>query len=260
VDSGPALGARKRELDDRDRDVRREAAWALGQRGSGAAAALGRLLRDPEERVRAEAAAALGRVLPWPGPEIPARLAEALDDARQSVRWRAAESLSRAVPSGFDVMILTPHLRSSDPHVRQFAAWALGEAGAAARAATTDLAAALRAGDPGLRAVAVKSLARVASREPEALQALSEVLADTSWPERWRAARTLRHFGAGAVPALLAGLSSPDETVRLESALALAEIGPEAESARDALTRAAGDENAEVRRAAEKALRRIRRR
>jgi len=61
------------------------------------------------------------------------------------------------------------------------------------------------------------------------------------------------------VPHLAQALSLPDETVRLESALSLGEIGREAAGAEPALTRAAADQNAEVRAAAKKALRKIRR-
>lgn len=47
-------------LKDPDRDVRFEAAWALGKIGPAAVPALTEALKDPQARVRSEAAWALG--------------------------------------------------------------------------------------------------------------------------------------------------------------------------------------------------------
>jgi HEAT repeat protein len=108
--------------------------------------------------------------------------------------------------------------------------------------------------------VAAQSLGRIGTDDPAVVTALASAGADDSWPERWHAVRALGHLGSPAVPALIAALKSRDEMVRLEAALALGRMGPDAAAAEGALGEATHDDDPQVRAAVSKALRRIARR
>jgi HEAT repeat protein/lysophospholipase L1-like esterase len=214
-------------------DERVAAAWALRRIGSPAAEALEELtaaLDDSAPRMRAAAARALGALRAEGRPALP-RLAALLSDPSEPVRWHAAIALHRIGPTAEAVPALAPALASPDPYVCGFAAWTLGNLGAASAAAVPELVAALerRAG---------------AFRLPEVDQ-------------RWLAARALGRIGPPAkhaVAALAAALPDADRRLRAQAALALGRIGPGAAPARSALERATHDPDAEVRFHAEQAL------
>jgi lysophospholipase L1-like esterase len=85
---------------------------------------------DDAALVRAACARALG--LKGARGGVPALL-EALGDSSESVRAAAAQSLFRVGPTALDVAPLTAALASPDRYVSAFAAWSLGNLGAAAR-------------------------------------------------------------------------------------------------------------------------------
>ncbi|MFQ5859145.1 MAG: HEAT repeat domain-containing protein [Anaerolineae bacterium] len=99
----PLLNALSAALHDKDRFVRRAAAWALGQLGDpSAVSALRAALQDKDEDVRRAAARALGQL---GDPSAVSALRAALQDEDRFVRWAAAEAL-RAISEWEGVPIL----------------------------------------------------------------------------------------------------------------------------------------------------------
>jgi HEAT repeat protein len=111
-------------LSESDPEVRRAAAWGLGEiEATGAIETLGGMLRDQDTAVRENAAWALGRIERAEGV---APLLGALRDANPGVRINAAWALG-AIESAQAIPALTSVLASdADPEVRMAAAWALG--------------------------------------------------------------------------------------------------------------------------------------
>jgi HEAT repeat protein/lysophospholipase L1-like esterase len=245
--------------------VREAAAWAIGRRPGEAdgpvVAGLVRALGDEREAVRMEAARALGRLGAAARPAALPALLVALDDPRQHVRWAAARALFAIGPRApDDVAALADRLSHADPYVRGFAAFTLGEMGEGARAAVPDLVAALEAEDGYGRGGASTALAKMGSAAAPAVPSLLRALDSPDPDRRWKAARTLGRIGPEARAALdrlgAALVSDPDERVRANAARALGRI--DASRAAGALRRAAGDQDAGVRREAAEALARVR--
>jgi HEAT repeat protein len=236
-------------------EERMAAAWALASAGPPAAGAREALVRalgsDDSAGVRAAAARALGKV----GRAAPPALFRALADASETVRHDAADALSHVEMGRDDLRPLVAALGSRDAYVRAFAAWTLGNMGAAAGEAVPALAA--RVDDPDIDVVVSAALARIGPGAPAAVPALVAALKEKDAGRRWRAARTLGRIGPGAgeaVPALVAALRDPNEGVRRHAARALGRIAPATGPAPAALQRATGDPDRAVRREAEKAL------
>lgn len=230
------LAALRRALARGSADERVAAAWAIRRMGPAGAAALPELasaLEASDPRIRAAAARGVGALRADGRPAQPALL-RLLADASEPVRWHAANALHRVGPGPGAVSGLAEALGGEDPYVCGFAAWTLGNLGAAAAAAVPDLTAALDG-------------RRGAFRLPELDQ-------------RWLAARALGLIGppAGdAVPALTLALRDADRKLRVQSALALGRIGPAAAPAREALQHASRDSDPEVRFHAEQALKAV---
>ncbi len=220
---------------------------------------LARQLADNSGRgARAEAARALGSLGEAARPAVPALFA-ALADPSESVRYEAAQALSRLGPTLVDIPALAAALGSRDPYVRGFAAWALGNIGPEAAGAVPELVTALNEEDDTATVVAA-ALARIGPGAAEAVPALVASLRSRDAGRRWRAARTLGRIGppaAGAVADLEAALKDPNEAVRLHAARALGRIGSAARPAAPALQRATGDPDAYVRQEARAALERL---
>jgi HEAT repeat protein len=243
-----------------DASVRMAAAWALGTLGDAAAEAGPRLARalgeDPSSGVRAAAARALGSLADEA--EV-AALFQALWDAREAVRYEAAQALSRAKLTTDDIPRLAETLETEDRYVRAFAAWRLGNFGEEAEPAVPALVRELK--DPRNHVVVSASLARIGPGATAAVPALIEECSSPDHGRRWRAAKALGRIGPGAaesVPTLAALLEDPNEWVRMHAARALGRIGPEAVSAAGALQEATGDADGGVRREAERALEELR--
>ena len=167
-------------------------------------------------------------------------------------RWRGSSSKADDVPR------LVEALGSPDGYVVAFAAWSLGNLGAAAQAAVPALARALSRDDTN--AVVAAALARIGPAAAGAVGVLVEALRSENPDRRWRAARTLGRIGpaaAPAVPLLTSALADPHNAVRQHAARALGRIGPAARPAAAALQRATGDRDEEVRREARQALERL---
>jgi HEAT repeat protein len=122
------------------------------------------------------------------------------------------------------------------------------------------------AADPGVRAEAVWALARLRPPVTGAVPRLIELRTDPNSAVRTRAAEALvaidrTWFSSDdarrAVPTLVVRLSADDHTVRQAAAEVLAELGPLAEPATDALAGRLTDARSEVGESAAWALRRI---
>jgi HEAT repeat protein len=116
-------------LDQPEKQVRREAVWALARIGSAAKAtvpALTRALEDSDLKVRLGAAQALGAIGPDAGAAVSA-LAECLHDCNLIFCRLAAQALVRIGPAALDA--IQQASQSPDKFVRREALWALGHLG-----------------------------------------------------------------------------------------------------------------------------------
>ena len=230
---------------------------ALGDRWNDAGALATALGQHASPAVRAECADALGALGPGARSAVPALFA-ALADPSEAVRAAAARALARIEPRPEDVPRLVAALGSPDAYVAGFAAWSLGNLGAAAEAAVPDLTRALARDDTN--AVVAAALARIGPGAAAAVPALVDALKSENADQRWRAARTLGRIGppaASSVDALTTALADPNGAVRQHAARALGRIGPAARPAAVALQRATGDPDESVRREARQALDRL---
>ena len=190
-------------LDHGEAAERQAAAWALGVARAAALpvveALAKRARQDESVGVRAAAARGLGEIGDRAGA---AALFEALRDASEAVRASAAQALVRVGPAAGDVPALAGALDNPDGYVAAFAAWSLGNLGAAAEPAVPDLVRLLARDDTN--AVVAAALARVGPAAKAAVPELVKALASDDDGRRWRAARTLGRIGPAAEPAVAA--------------------------------------------------------
>ncbi|NQT90763.1 MAG: HEAT repeat domain-containing protein, partial [Candidatus Omnitrophica bacterium] len=204
-------------LKDKNDDVRRSAAEALGEIGSDAKSAISALteaLKDENGDVRVYAAEALGEIGPAAKSAIPA-LTEALKDEGMYVRFSAAEALSKIKST---ISPLIEALKDKDWIVRVLVAQTLGEMGPEAKDAIPALTEVLK----------------------------TEALKDEDWPVRYRAACALGEIGPAAksaIPALTEALQEAlkdkDWLLCNSAARALGNIGAASKEAAPVLRRLA---------------------
>jgi HEAT repeat protein len=190
---------------------------------------------DFEERRRA--ADALGDIGPAAAAAVP-ELVESLKDEHVEVHWYALDALGRigqaatiAVPALSDALTNPRTNRYS----RRVAARALGRFGPLAADAVAALTKDLDAEDRELRVEAALALWRV-SAEPRAIDALIRLIEGGnnekgSDSAAFSACLALSEIGPSArpsVPTLLAALAGPDADIRRAAARALGAIGPDA--------------------------------
>jgi HEAT repeat protein len=205
---------------------------ALVRLGAPAVAPLREKLTDPAARVAAmEILGTIGRPAK---PALP-DMVKALADPDETYRSDAAVAIASL---GVDAADAVPELRkllegaSTPPGTRYSAAYALGRIGPAARPALEKLRELAATDDELLATVAVWAALKI---DP----------ADSS-------------LFASAVPRLRKALRSGDEIVRLEAAVALGDIGPDAKRALPILELVAEDDPlSSVREAAEQAIAKI---
>jgi len=243
-----AVPALTKALLDKSDEVRCNAADALGEIGHEAQAATGALakaLTDKDWFVCVAAAEALGRIGPPAKAALPA-LAKALPPGnweKNAREYRPIRSAAVAVallkvdPQGKEskaaLALLVDKLLNDDREdgegTRVVGARSLGECGPAARAAVPALSRRLKDKDGDVRVAAALALVKI---DPE------------------------KQLGT-AVGTLASELKGQDVLHRVLAADALGEIGPKAQDATAALHQAAADPEAEVRKAAADALKRV---
>jgi hypothetical protein len=188
-------------LSSTDSTLRREAAWGLGRIGSEARdswPSLAARRDDPEEAVRLEAVRALGCLR---APEARAVLFRAAaEDRSDAVRWAATDALAAIGLEASDSTKLVELLGASDPYLRAFAAWGLGEGGKQAAWTRPSLTRRLEDVDPDVRALAATALGRLGSAEA-AVPALTLALQDNDERVRRAAADALGRLAAVRVTA-----------------------------------------------------------
>jgi len=234
-------------------------------------------------------AVAFGRQeMSWQGKSV-GQWVEQLADQDERARWYATYALGQIGPQAAGAAEPLARILKEDPHeyVRDGAAWALGRIGPEAELALDVLIAALDSRLPSIRRNSARALGRIGPAAKPAVAALERMLQDRDATVRVNAAEALwkmdRHAaaipalvkiideGAGAGPyqaviaigrleappdtaisALTAALGHAEADVRRAAARAMGEIGP---TAVPLLTRALADANDEVRRGAVEALR-----
>lgn len=218
-DTGAArvVAALIKALDDPEARVRRDAAYALGNREAPSAvnALAARLTGDPSGDVRETAAWSLGQI---ESPAATAALsAAAKRDSSVEVRGTAVWALGQ-IEDPQSVPALAAVLVDPSPEVRGRAAWALGSIGA--RPAPDALVAALRDTSSSVRLRAAWALGQI--EDPAAVTALVAAFDDPDADVRkaafWAAAQMPE---AGAEPALLKALEHEDPEIRALAARAL---------------------------------------
>ena len=201
-------------------EVRRTAAWALGQieDAEGVPALLYALANDDDVEVRRTTVWALGQI---ESPEAVDGLAGVLDDADDETRSQAAWALGQ-IEAPEAVPALTRLLQDPSAPVRSQAAWALGQIEVAS--AVDGLVGALDDEVAAVRSQAAWALGQIESRD--AVEGLARAVAnDEQAAVRSQAAWALGQIEPSTAPqALIDALDDESQAVRGQAAWALAQI------------------------------------
>jgi len=198
-------------------EVRRRAAWTLGEiRDGRAVTALAKALHDQDGFVRNAAGEALSKI----GPPAVDALIAALDSQEAGVRIIAARALGR-IGDRRAANRLTVAVTDADPAVCRWAIWALGKI--KDRQGVPALMGALKDDDPRTREFATWALGETG--EP-AVDALIAALGDERAETRGSAVQALGMIGKPAVAPLMAALKDRSGFVRANAAQALGMVGP----------------------------------
>jgi len=228
---GPAaVGPVSEALSSNEPSARVSAALTLAQLGPVAKETEGALMqmlaKETDASVRAAALTALVKVSADPRKAVPLLVAAVKDDS-EPIRHAAINAIggSRALRRPA-VLPLAALLQDGNIAVRQRAAHALGRLGPDAAEALPALLSAARAadGDP----VFAEALAQIG---PAALPALLTALKESDAENSAWILRTLRGFGAPAVPVLVEALQQPNPATRASAAAALGAMGRDASAA-----------------------------
>lgn len=227
-------------LEDRDSEVRACAAEALGAitEAEEAIAPLATALADVESSVAYKAAEALSAFGARAAPE----LISVLGSKDPEVRKRAAYGLCCL---GAEARAATPDLikalGDSNPQVRKFAAWTLGLIGADARSARPALWSATADNHEAVRACALSALVKI---DPSSDRVAEAVLKNLNAPDPDTRAFGAELLGGLRVftPAVIAGLrralADSEEGVRVMAILACGQMGRGARAASPDLIKA----------------------
>jgi HEAT repeat protein len=208
-------------LKDKESDIKRRAAWVLGEIGGKYAVdALRHALEDQGNQELWSVARALGRT-GSNGALLP--LLKALKDEDHNLRWWAAEALGqigseRAVPGLIDA------LKDNDRDVQGRAARSLGQIGG--ELALPYLTKALKDENPSVRMSAAEAMAQ--SGNEQAISELIKALNDEDFQVKLRASVVLKEIGSEKViSALVEALGSEDSALRDQAAEILGQVDRE---------------------------------
>jgi HEAT repeat protein len=200
---------------------------ALAEHGIAVEPLLIAALDAADPRLRFGAAYALARLGPPPAAALPALLAAlAIDDG--DVRWAAAEILGRTEPRTATIAGLLPLVSTGNAPQRKMALYCLRDLEAASEEVERAALAALNDPDGGVRLAAMATLTRLA-----------------------------RSNRSAAADGILKALHAEDPRERRAAAAALGDLGLSTDAVRTALETAAKSEDASLRRAAERSLRKL---
>lgn len=182
------------------------------------------------EEIRSHAIALLGRVSSLTAADHPAKkdLIVLLDDRSERVRYHAIQSLRRFKTIGL-VPVYVETMRKYPSSTGASAAFALGDFGPRAYAATPDLVRALTSERQGMRGHAAISLGKIRDDPGVVVPALIRSLNDEHFMVRRWAAEALAEYGPvarSALPHLRRTLDDPDPHVQLAAIWAIVKIEP----------------------------------
>lgn len=246
-------------LQDRDKQLRRAAAYGLGDlrvRGRAAVPALKAALRDDDPLVRALAGAALMRHDPRAEGARDAWLA-GFDSTDLYVREQALQTAMHLGPRAKDAVPALARLAADadDWKMQSNALSTLASIGAGAKGALPALARLLKEGRPEVRDLAAHALGRIGTRDPALIPVLiDDVRARGHYPSH-NGMEALRRYGPEVVPHWLKALKDQDPDFRAVAISHLAHWpGADGDDVQAALTQALRDESPHVRLAAGAAL------
>ena len=236
---------------DPDREVRKNAAFALGEIGSPSIGILIKCLGDRDSRVRRNVAAALVRI----GYPAVSCLINLLHDNRPVIRKNAAGILGRIGPRAKDaVPTLEKFLNDSD---KSFC-WTVKQALKKIKHVTVEgLIDCLNDKNTITRSKAAIALGKMGDKAASAIPELIVCLNDQSATVRKNAAFALTKIGEPALPALMEALKSDHYKIRKNAAFSLGEMGNIAEKALPDLAKLLNDKSSSVRWCADAALKKI---
>jgi HEAT repeat protein len=241
-------------------NVRSNAALSLAKVGAPAIPHLLEALRDKDAEVRRLAAWSLGEHNPKRKDVLPA-LQTASKDTDPNVREYALSSMGIIDSENSDVFrALLAGLEDPSPVVRRGCAYDFWRMGPRAQSAAKPLIGLLEDHDLGVRREAMNALLKIGSLTREHVPLLTKLLKDETWEVRSSAAEALGKIGPqakAAVESLRETLRDPHPQVRWWSADALGNIGPGAKPAIPDLIKALRDKEDLVRTLAREALQKI---
>lgn len=156
---------------------------------------------------------------------LTATLSHLLKDPDPGVRQTAALSLGKiAHPSGLPALVIA--LQDSDPLVREYSAWAIGEIGESVNDdATIGLLAALGDKEPAVKHASAQALGQIGPKK-SVIDVLAQALSVGTVASRQATVEALMQLESSrAYPALLSVLQDPDPAVRQGAVAALGELG-----------------------------------
>jgi HEAT repeat protein len=204
-----------------------------------------KLLSDKNTDVRRKAADALGRIQPDSELAIPA-LIHAFGDENEDVRQAASTALGKLGPDAIPDLLKV--VKAGPPGARQAAVAALGTVGGGDQRVITALTADLHGdgGTPTAEALAKQGRAAIAP--------LAEAMKSPKEGIRRAAIHGLKQIGVEAAPEIVDGLKSPHVDVRRASAQAFESLAIGDKLVVLSLVQALDDEDAQVRSSAGGAL------
>ncbi len=209
----------------KDRDVRRDAAKALGQIGNTrnmeSVIPLVQALKYENEEIRTEAAWFLEQIEKADTTEPIIPLIQALKDKKEEVRTEAAKAIGK-IGDQRATKHLVKALKDKERNVRVEATKAIRKIGDPRT--IKPLIKALKDEEEDVRLQAVKAIEKIG--DPRAAKHLVKALKDEDGDVRVEAAKALGQIGdLGATKHLVKALKDEEEDVRIEAVKAIGEIG-----------------------------------